>query len=80
MVKFNPDRILALRTLNGLNRSAFARKVGVQRQLVEQWEKGETKPQAGSLEAICNAFGIEVGYFFTSNEYHDVRKKEPVSA
>jgi transcriptional regulator with XRE-family HTH domain len=71
MTQFNPDRIVALRLFVSLTPAAFARKAGLKRQLIDQWESGETKPSADSLEALANAFGVDVGYFFSSRNNHD---------
>lgn len=71
MTQFNPDRIVALRLFSKLTPAAFARKAGLKRQLIDQWESGDTKPSADSLEALANTFGVDVGYFFTSRNHHD---------
>lgn len=71
MTRFNPDRIVALRTVLKLSPAAFARRANLKRQLIDQWESGERKPSADSLEALANAFGVDVGYFFTHCNHHD---------
>ncbi|MFQ5560400.1 MAG: helix-turn-helix domain-containing protein [Nitrospinota bacterium] len=64
--KFNPNRITALRELHALNQSAFARRLrkGIQRQHVNNWELGISRPSIASLENIANTFKVNMDYFF----------------
>jgi len=63
-LKFDPERIKAVREMKGLNMSRFARAIGKSRQDVFNWEKGGCIPDTSSLLKIANAFGISVGFFF----------------
>lgn len=52
------ERIKALRTALGLSQEEFAEKVGVRRQQVIRWEKGEQRAPRARLENICGLLGI----------------------
>ncbi len=63
-IKFDGDRIRQLRMSLGLSPAMFAKTIETSRQLVNQWENGEQKPQVGTLIRICNAHNVPIDYFF----------------
>lgn len=66
MWKFNIDRLIALRQLQGLSQEEFAARLGTRKQHVSQWETGELIPSTKTLVKIATIFNLAVGpaYFF----------------
>lgn len=50
----------SLRQQKGLSIKDVAEKVGVQRQTVYQWERGETLPTLGKLESLESVYGDDL--------------------
>jgi transcriptional regulator with XRE-family HTH domain len=62
---FDSNSILALRRRHGLSMQGFGDKIGVHRNLVNDWEKGRVKPSMATIEKIIRAFDLkDVNYFF----------------
>ena len=61
---FNVDRLEALRLAHGLTREAFAKKIGVSRQVIHAWMTGKKRPNVASIERAAKAFGLDSAYFF----------------
>jgi len=63
--RWNPQRLRALRQAFGLSPEAFAARVGaVSASTVRRWENGRHVPLIGHLEAIADAFDIDLAVFF----------------
>ena len=63
--RWNPQRLRALRQAFGLSPEAFAERVGsVSASTVRRWESGRHVPLIGHLEAIADAFDIDLAVFF----------------
>lgn len=56
------EKILKLRTRNGLSQEALADRLMVSRQAVSKWESGVTLPETEKLIAISNMFGVTIDY------------------
>ncbi|MBP5428985.1 MAG: helix-turn-helix domain-containing protein [Clostridia bacterium] len=54
------EKLIALRARDHLTQSALARAVGVTRQAVYMWEKGQSYPEAETLLALRRLFGISI--------------------
>ena len=54
------NQIRLFRTQRGLTQEALAELVGVSRQTVAKWERGETLPDVASCVRMADAFGIPV--------------------
>lgn len=54
------QKINILRTKAGLSQETFAKKLGVSRQSVSKWEKGEASPDLQRLIAISGLFSVTV--------------------
>lgn len=69
---FNKDRITALRLAHKMTQEEFANKLGAtfSKQHISNWENGKSIPDTTSLLAIVNAFGLNMDYFFTEDNYH----------
>lgn len=61
-------RIRALRELQGLTQEELARKVGVSRQSVAAWERGEAIPNLENLILLARALGVPFETFLGSGE------------
>lgn len=54
------EKLIALRARDRLTQTALARAVGVTRQSVYMWEKGQSYPEAETLLALRRLFGVSV--------------------
>ena len=54
------EKLVLLRAKHGYTQAALALKVGVTRQSVYKWEKGESYPEAMTLLALRDLFGITI--------------------
>lgn len=55
---FTGKKIADLRKFNSLSQEALAEKLGVSRQAVSKWERGEASPDMDNLRALAGIFGI----------------------
>lgn len=78
--QFNRLRLIELQKKHGLPDTAFARKAGLTRQQYQQWKTGISRPNAASLAALANTFGVDINYFFTRNEQHLIFRKPLMEA
>jgi transcriptional regulator with XRE-family HTH domain len=63
--RWNPAKLRALRQAFGLSPEAFAARVGrVSASTVRRWESGQHVPLIRQLEAIADAFDIDLAVFF----------------
>jgi len=61
---FKTDRLRALLQAQRLTPALFAKKLGVTRQLVFSWLRGDATPGIQPLMKMCELFGLEIGWFF----------------
>lgn len=61
VVKFG-DLLRIARTNAELDQEGLAKKVGVSRQLVSRWERGQSEPGWSQLRAIAEATGADYLY------------------
>ena len=54
------NQIRLFRTQRGLTQEALAEMIGVSRQTVAKWERGDTLPDVASCVRMADAFGIPV--------------------
>lgn len=59
-------KIKEFRTGNRLTQEALAEKLGVTKQTVSRYEKGERKANQDILFALCDIFGVTIDDFFPS--------------
>lgn len=57
------EKIKKLRISQGLNQTAFAKRLFVTPGAVSQWEKGKTAPDTDRLIAIAKEFSVPLDYF-----------------
>jgi transcriptional regulator with XRE-family HTH domain len=63
--RWNPAKLRALRQAFGLSPDAFAARLGrVSASTVRRWESGRHVPLIRQLEAIADAFDIDLAVFF----------------
>ena len=55
-----PNNLYELRRNAGLSQEEFAEKLGVSRQAVSKWERGEAYPDTDNLITISDMFGVTV--------------------
>ncbi|MCR5769391.1 MAG: helix-turn-helix domain-containing protein [Lachnospiraceae bacterium] len=58
------DRIKQARKNKGVTQQTLADMIGVKRETVTQWEKGNNLPDYGILSKLCEALDIDYGYLF----------------
>lgn len=56
------ERLYELRRKRGLNQEQLADELGVSRQAVSKWERGESQPDVGNLIALSNLYGVSIDY------------------
>lgn len=54
------DRLMELRKANNLSQEALAGKLGISRQTVSEWERGEISPDAGQIAMLAELYQISV--------------------
>jgi len=52
------DRLQQLRKSHGYSQEALSEKLGVSRQAVSKWERGESSPDTDNLIAIANLYSV----------------------
>lgn len=52
------DRLQALRKSHSLSQDALAEKLGISRQAISKWERGESSPDTDNLIALANLYQI----------------------
>jgi transcriptional regulator with XRE-family HTH domain len=57
-------RVRVRRKELGLSQSSLGEKVGITFQQIQKYEKGTNRIGAGRLQAMANALGVSVSYFF----------------
>lgn len=55
-IKF-ANRLVELRKANGLSQEALAEKLGLSRQAISKWERGEASPDTDNLIALAEIYG-----------------------
>ena len=56
------DRIFELRTASGYTQVALAKKLGVSKQAVSNWENDNIQPSIEMLVRLADAFGVTTDY------------------
>ena len=61
------DRIKEIRSDNGLSQSAFGRKLGVSRDVINNLELGRVEPKESMIKLICYTFQINEDWLMTGH-------------
>jgi len=73
--RWNPAKLRALRQAYGLSPEAFAARIGrVSPTTIRRWESGRHVPLIRQLEAIADAFDIDLAVFFEPADPHGARR------
>ncbi|MEG1560475.1 MAG: helix-turn-helix transcriptional regulator [Clostridia bacterium] len=54
------DKLIELRKTAGFSQEELANKIGVSRQAVSKWERGEASPDTDNIIALANLYGVSV--------------------
>lgn len=60
----------------GLSQTAFAARLGLERQSVRRYESGERAPDAEALVRLQQEFGVDPGWVLTGGGRHPVMTEE----
>ena len=69
-------KLQEIRKQNKLSQEALAEKLGVSRQAISKWERGESLPDIYMLKIIADMFGITLNDLISE----DIRKKLDILA
>lgn len=72
-------RVKYLRELNNLSQEEFAMKANITRAYLGQIERGEKNPTITIVSRICNALGLTLEDFFSSDDYKDIYTKKIIN-
>lgn len=73
-----PENLYELRKRAGLSQEDFADKLGVSRQAVSKWERGEAYPDTENLIAISEMFDVTIDELLKSSRIHTESGEEPI--
>ena len=68
----NPRKLTEARVARGLSMVDFASRIGVTRQAVSQWERGETQPTGSTLARLIQELKFPLSFFTYSAADRDV--------
>lgn len=61
-MKISGNRIRELRLSKSLNQEQLAEKIGLTKQAISQYERGDRKPSIDALQALCDFFNVSSDY------------------
>lgn len=67
------EKILYLRTRNGMSQEVFADKLSVSRQAVSKWESGVTLPETDKLIIISDMFKVSLDFLLKEDSREQKR-------
>lgn len=56
------EKIKELRMLNGLNQVELAKRLGITKQTISNWENNNIQPSIEMLEALADLFSVSTDY------------------
>lgn len=62
------NRIRELRQAKSLNQEQLAEKIGLTKQAISQYERGDRKPSMDVLEALCDFFNVSSDYLLGKDD------------
>lgn len=68
--KFNGERLKSARIYRGLTVAELADKIGVSKQAISQYEKGDNTPEFKKMTAITSCLDFPPEYFFQSSNFN----------
>ena len=60
MTKETADRLFQYRKANGYSQEELASKIGVSRQAISKWERGESSPDTDNLITLARLYNITI--------------------
>lgn len=70
------NRLQQLRKANGYSQEVLAEKLGVSRQSVSKWERGESSPEIDNLVAISKIYGIAIDDLINTDNEMEIAENE----
>lgn len=70
------DKLQKLRKANGFSQDALAEQLGISRQSISKWERGESSPDTDNLLALARIYGVTVDELIDSDKEIDKPKKK----
>lgn len=70
------EKILKLRTEQGLSQETFGERLGVSRQSVSKWETDQSMPELDKIVAVSELFGVSTDYLLKETEVSCQTEKE----
>lgn len=68
MTKETADRFYQYRKSNGMSQEELAAKIGVSRQAISKWERGESGPDTDNLIALAQLYDITIDELINGSE------------
>ncbi|MCG8483080.1 MAG: helix-turn-helix domain-containing protein [Clostridia bacterium] len=70
------NRIITLRKEFNMSQEVLAERVGVSRQAISKWERGEATPDIYNITALADIFQLSIDEFIRGEEF-DFKSKKP---
>lgn len=71
------DRLVELRKAYGYSQEALSEKLGVSRQAISKWERGESSPDTDNLIALAEVYGLSLDELLNcEKEFKKLKAKE----
>lgn len=74
MIQDLGERIVLLRKERNLSQEALAERIGVSRQAISKWERGEASPDIQNLASLAEEFGLSLDEFVHAAEEFSTHK------
>lgn len=71
------ERLQKIRKEHGYSQEQLADELGVSRQAVSKWERGEASPDTDNLIALARLYGISIDYLLFEKEAEEVKEIVP---
>ena len=71
------NRLFELRKNHGLSQEELAEKLGVSRQAVSKWERGEASPDTDNLIALAKLYGLSLDELIFGERKESAQSEEP---
>lgn len=68
MTKETADRLFQYRKANGYSQEELAARIGVSRQAISKWERGESSPDTDNLIALAKLYGVTIDELINGTE------------
>jgi Zn-dependent peptidase ImmA (M78 family)/DNA-binding XRE family transcriptional regulator len=74
---FLSDKLIEIRKIRGYNQSSLATEIGLSRNSISLYEKGNTIPELETVHRLSKALKIPVGYFYKQNDV-EIKIESPI--